>query len=196
MVSKKSWSLTSRKNFLKGLLLFLFAAGSMSCATLDPAEVREPKKEKVVPIIRRSFASPAIRPWDTWKVYLDAFHPDGLMKNIVCTIDQPGRASYPPSFTRIKEENRKELSGYIYLNTMTSSGLNFVTISLTVQIQDNSGNYSRPAVFPLSFLSNARQESPPPGIFKNKDLGPIMIQLRPAGEEDQGDIFHRFPFRH
>ncbi|MCJ7495779.1 MAG: hypothetical protein MUP68_16330 [Deltaproteobacteria bacterium] len=39
------------------------------------------------------------------------------MKYIVCTIDQPGIGTYPVSFTRIKEENRQELSGHIYLNT-------------------------------------------------------------------------------
>ena len=188
--------MTTRKLFLTGWVLYFLAAGITGCATLQPIEVGETKHEKAVPVIRQSFASQQIRPGDTWKIYLNAFHPDGDMKNFVCIIDQPGMASYPVSFTRIKKENRKNLSGYIYLNTMSPYDLNFVNISLTVQIQDHTGHYSQPTVFPLSFHSSARQEPPPPGIFQNKDLGPIMINLRTAGEGENRDIFQRFPFRH
>jgi hypothetical protein len=196
MASEKFKGLTNSKNFLAGLVLFFLAAGIAGCATLEPIEVREEKYGKAVPVIRQSFASKQIQPGDTWKIYFNAYHPDGEMKNIVCTIDQPGMVTYPPSFTRIKEENRKELSGYIYLNTMSQDDLTFVNISLTVQIQDNTGHYSQPTVFPLSFHSTFQQEPPPAGIFKNKDLGPIMITLRTPEEGESLDIFKRFPFRH
>ncbi|MFH1758447.1 MAG: hypothetical protein ABH969_10420 [Pseudomonadota bacterium] len=195
MALEKFKGLTNRKNLLTGMVLAFLTAGITGCATLEPIEGREKKNRKTVAVILRSFASQQIRPGDPWKIYLNASHAHGEMKNIVCTIDQPGMASYPASFTRIKGENRKELSGYIYLNTMSPDNLNFVNISLTVQIQDHAGHYSQPTVFPLSFDLTFRQEPPPPKIFQEKDLGPIMINLRTPGEGESRDIFKRFPFR-
>jgi len=80
-----------------------------------------------VPVITQSFASNEIRPGETWKVYLNAHDPDGDMKQIVCVIEQPGVGVYPAAYTRIKADNRKELSGYIYLTTfdVNYSSFNF-----------------------------------------------------------------------
>jgi len=159
-------------------LLFL----TMGCAALGGMEVREEKYGKSIPVITQSFASKQLRPRDTWKVYLNASDPDGDMKNIVCVIEQPGRGVYPASRTRIAMENRKDLSGFIYLNTVGVEGLNFVILTLTVQIEDKAGHFSQAAVFPLSFNSSYKQESPRPGTFQEKDLGPIMITLRPIDD--------------
>jgi hypothetical protein len=176
------------------MALLLFTTGAVGCARLEPIEVPESKSAKAVPVIRRSFASKQISPGDTWKVYLIASDPEGEMDKIVCTIDQPGVGEYPVSFTKIKEENRKELAGYIYLNTQTSDDLNSVNITLTVQILDRVGHSSSPAVFPLSFDSRFQQEPPPPGVFPKQDLGPILIQLRPVERESPGIFFRRrFP---
>ncbi|MDO8955417.1 MAG: hypothetical protein Q7W38_01010 [Deltaproteobacteria bacterium] len=161
-------------------LLFL----TMGCAALAPLEVKEEKYGKAVPVITQSFASPKLRPGDTWKVYLKASDPDGDMKNIYATIAQPGMAGYPVSITRIKEGGGKDLSGYVYLNTVGVQGMNFVTITLTVEIQDKAGHFSKPAVFPLSFNFVSQKETPPPGTFLEKDLGPIMITLRSAFDGD------------
>ncbi len=161
-------------------LLFL----TMGCAVLGGMEVREEKYGKSIPVITQSFASPKLRPGDTWKVYLKASDPDGDMKNIYATIDQPGMGGYPISITKIKEGGGKDLSGYVYLNTVGVQGLNFVTITLTVHIQDKAGHFSQPAVFPLSLSFSSQQQTPSPGIFPEKDLGPIMITLRSAFDSD------------
>ena len=136
------------------------------------------EKGKAIPIISHSFAAQSLRLGDTWKVYLNAADPDGDMKYIVCTIGQPGMETYPVSLTRVKKENRQDLSGYIYLNTAGVYGPNLSGISLTVQIQDGAGNYSDPVSFPLHFQQGVRQEPPPKDTFKEIDLGPIMIPLQ------------------
>jgi len=169
------------KKFLAVLVLPFLALG---CAALEPIEVREQIHGKGVPVITQSFASKQMRPGDTWKVYLNASDPDGDMKNIVCAIEQPGMPTYPVSFTKIKEVNRKELSGYIYLNTGGIQGLNWVNITLTAQVQDKAGHLSQPVVLPLSFNWRFKQEAPPPGIFQEKELGPIMIILRAISDGD------------
>jgi hypothetical protein len=91
--------------------------------------------------------------------------------------------AYPISMTRIKPENRKEFSGYIYLNTVTAEkSLEFVTLKLVVYVGDGAGNFSEPAIFPLVLSQGAVQSSPPAGVFKENDLGPVMIRLRPVGD--------------
>ena len=140
------------------------------------ANARE-EKGKGIPVISESFASPSLAPGETWKVYLNASDADGDMKNIVCTIDQPGIG--PSSgFTRIKEENRQQFSGYIYLFTGGMGGVNLTNLTLTVQIQDRAGHFSNPVSFSLSIELRAQQETPPLDTFREKDLGPIMITLR------------------
>ena len=161
---------------------FLFLA--WGCVALEPLQTREEIYGKNIPVITQSFASKEMRPGDTWKVYLKVSDPDGDMKSIYATIEQPGMATYPVSITRIKEGDGKDLDGYIYLNTVGTQGLNFVTLTLSVQIGDKAGHFSQPAVFPLSFNVRSQQQTPSPGIFQEKDLGPIMINLRTASDGD------------
>jgi len=133
----------------------------------------------VVPVITQAFASKEVRPGVAWKVYLNVSDPNGEMKNIYAIVDQAGVGQYPVTTIRIKEEDRKELSGYIYLPGTSQWGqLEFVNITLTVQVQDQNGAFSAPAVFPLKFSSRASQEEPPQGVFKEQEIGPIMIRLK------------------
>jgi hypothetical protein len=122
---------------------------------------------KPPPVITQSFASPKIRPGETWRVYLIASDPKGEMKKIVCTIMQPGVGEYPISFTRIGWDSRQELNGYVYLVTPRFENLDFSSLTLTVQIQDTAGQYSKAVNFPLSFNDLYNQEPPPPGVFQN-----------------------------
>ncbi len=134
------------------------------------------------PRITASFASPEIRPGAVWKVYLKASDPAGQMRYIVAEIRQAGRSSYPPARIRIREEDRKNLSGYIYLNSGSESAgqLNSLALTLTVRIQDRSGDLSPEVSFPLSWNDRADPQDPPFGTFEEEDLGPVMIQLEPT----------------
>jgi hypothetical protein len=138
-------------------------------------------EKKPVPVISQSFASKEIRPDDTWKVYIDASDPDGNMRYIFAIVEQPGVAPYPLSITRIKKENSKEFSGYLYLNSAgVGNSKNNKNITLTIQIRDQSGQFSEPAAFPLSFHNRYSQAKPSERIFKENNLGPIMITLKPT----------------
>lgn len=139
---------------------------------------------KAAPAITQSFAAREIYPGQTWKIYLKASDPDGDMANIYAVVDQPGVGVYPVSITRIQEGNRKELAGYIFLRTPGSGSFNFITLQLTVQVRDREGNFSAPVSFPLSFTGRAQPESPPPGAFPERNLGPIMINLRTVDDGD------------
>ena len=137
-------------------------------------------EQKGTPVIIASFASKELRPGDVWKVYLKASDPEGKMRYIFATISQPGVGIYPVSITRIKEENRKELSGYLYLNTAPARVTQFFnrSLTLTVNIKGEGSQFSEPAVFPLFFQAQPTQEGPLEGVFKEQKLGPIMVTLK------------------
>ena len=130
------------------------------------------------PTITHSFASKEIRAGGIWKVYLNAFDPDEDMKAVYCTLDQPGAGSYPVSITRIRKDQQRRLSGYLYLNTAGVAGLIYANLVLNVQIQNQAGRLSKPVSFLLSFNPRAREEDPPPGLFQDEELGPIMVSLQ------------------
>jgi hypothetical protein len=178
------------KKLLFQVGLFILSVGALGCAGLEPIEKREAVYGKASPIIHQSYAANQIWPGDTWKVYLIASDPDGDMKNLVCTIDQPGVGTYPVSMIRIAEGRKKELSGYIFLNTQSLEDLTFVNLTLTVQVQDMAGHYSQPATFPLLLTGTGQQEPPLPGAFQEVNLGPIMIRLRTI-HNDSGLPFDR-----
>lgn len=172
------------KKVFAAAFTFLFLA--IGYATLTSAEV----SRQAIPIFTQSFASQEIRPGDTWKIYINASDSSGKMKYIYAEIHQPGGLPYPVSMTRIRPENRKELSGYIYLNTITAGRpMDFVILKLVVHLGDGAGNFSEPAIFPLEFSPRAVQSSVPAGAFKENNLGPVMIRLRSMGDDGKSSSF-------
>jgi hypothetical protein len=186
-----------RRAHLKALILLWLVIGGTGCAATEKKSAEPPSQQgqtakppQAAPVISQAFASPQIAPGRVWKVYLKASDADGDMKELVCTIHQPGVGTYPVSITRIKEGNRKSLSGYLYLNVSATRNLDFVELALTVQVRDRAGQLSEPVNFLLSINSRYAQQPPPEGVFQENDLGPIMIDLRTAG--DDGRPFDRF----
>jgi hypothetical protein len=147
------------------------------------------EKEKVYgpnpPAIGKSFASDQLRPGDLWKIYIQASDPDGDMESIVSVVEQTGTGAYPPSFTRIKAENGKEASGYIYLITNGPSGFDFLynqQLTVSIHIRDKAGHTSQPVSFKVLLLAGKVQKTPPAGGFQEKELGPILVTLRPSSD--------------
>jgi hypothetical protein len=153
----------------------------MGCAPFENREGGEHKYGKASPVIQQVFASKVMGYTDTWKVYLKAFDPDGDMKTIVSYLEKGGRGGdRSPSFTRIKEENRKEFSGYVYWYP-GSNVRYFSEVLMTIQIQDMAGHFSNPVSLPLAIQPSGKQEPPPKDVFQEYSLGPIMITIGPVG---------------
>jgi hypothetical protein len=167
----------------KFALMGMILAGIAGCATTGGLEEKEKIYGKNPPVIGQSFASNQLRPGDQWKIYVLASDPDGDMATLIAVVDQPGMGSYPASLTKIKEENGKELSGYFYLITSGPFGHDFLhnqELVVTIQIKDKAGHISQPVSLTVLLVSGQSPKSPPAGIFNEKDLGPIMVTLRPA----------------
>jgi hypothetical protein len=170
----------------------LIIAGA-GCATpekkMEGLPSRSAKLPQAAPVITQFFSSPQIAPGKVWKVYLKASDADGDMKEFVCTVHQPGMGTYPVSITGIKEKYRGELSGYLYLVIPFLDGLDNVGIEVTIQIRDRAGQFSQPVKLPLYRGYLAKEEAPPPGVFQENDLGPIMVELRTVGGLEQREPF-------
>jgi hypothetical protein len=136
------------------------------------------------PVISNSFAVKELVPGYTWKIYIKAKSPEEKMKYIYAHVDQAGGMGYPISLIRIREENQGEISGYVFLSTIIAGKpLDYVNIRLTIHIRDDKGRFSEPVVFPLTFNARAAAQEAPAGIFLEKDLGPVMIRLRPVNDD-------------
>ncbi|MCX5912967.1 MAG: hypothetical protein NTV04_13675 [Deltaproteobacteria bacterium] len=167
-----------KNRIVAGMVVLLLIVG---CAPMMSFEEREKIYGKETPVITETYASKQMNPGDTWKVYLKASDPDGDMESVVAIVHMVGSGTHPVSYTRIKDGNRKELSGYFSLITSNPSGdawLNNLTLTLTVQIKDRAGHLSKAVTFPLDFNRRNVQEPPPQGVFPEQNLGPIMITLR------------------
>ncbi len=177
------------KNTVLAVTLVFFLAG---CATTPGVQQGGKASGGSVPAITAAFASKTLVPGDTWKIYIKASDPDGDMKYVFASVFQIGRGDYPASRTRIAGENARELNGFVYLNTLTPGGydfLYFVTLTVTINIQDSTGHYSQAAVFPLSFAGTYEQEPPPPGAFNEQNLGPILVTLLPFDTNGHDGFF-------
>jgi hypothetical protein len=88
---------------------------------------------------------------------------------------------------RIKKENEKELSGYIYISTAGAGNtMENDSLTLNLQIQADVDHMSQKVIFPVRFSARAVQEKPPEGIFKEQDLGPSMVRLLPSTTKEGG----------
>ena len=160
---------------LAAFMIFLGLA--IGCATLE-----SPKgAEKATPVITQSFASKEIKIGEPWRIYLTASDPNGEMIKISAIVDQTGQNN-PERITKVSKEDGKEFSGYLNLSTASLANvLDGTSITLWVQIQDKSGNLSQPVIFPLTIKKAATQEAPPQGVFRERDLGPMVIQKSSIG---------------
>jgi hypothetical protein len=168
------------RKLLVGLALILLPA--MGCATMMDMQEREKIYGKTAPVITESFASQELRPGDDWKIYLKASDPDGDMQSVVAVVEERGVGPLPVSITKLKEGNQKDLSGYVFLNTAGPYGVSWLysySLTIMVQIKDKAGHYSNPVVFSVSFNDRYTQQPPPPGVFRENNLGPVLVELRP-----------------
>ena len=162
-----------KKLIISTFLFLLFLGG----VTLGSA-AGQGRTEK--PVIQDSFAAREINAYDTWKIYLKASDPNGKMRSIYAEVEQPGIGPYPLSITRLKANDQKEFSGYVYLNSAGSNSpaFNYTVVKLTLWVKDAEGNFSEPVHFTTHLNNRYTQASPPAGRFAENELGPIMVILR------------------
>jgi hypothetical protein len=132
------------------VVLFLLAMG---WANFEPAVAPAATEGKGIPAIVQSFALTQIRPGQVLGGLFESFRHRREDKIYLChRYPNTSPARLPQFFNR--------------------------SLTLTVNIQGRGGHFSQPAVFPLFFQANPTPEAPPEGVFKEQNLGPIMVTLR------------------
>jgi hypothetical protein len=155
--------------FVIGIILF-----ALGCATLQDQEARYGSNP---PVISVTFAKDKIISGDTWKIYVNAFDQDGDMDTFICSIIQDGFGPYPFDTIKIKPEQSKKLSGYLYLTTHTPQDLWGIHIELSLYIVDKAGHKSNQKTFELRFASKGSDKEVDRTLFDDNPLGPIMIDI-------------------
>ena len=89
------------------------------------------------PIILDSYATNVVRPGRTWKIYLRAIDNDGDMKDIFTVFMKVGNTPFLISVTRVDNQDRKELAGYLYLRIPAERDLLFRHFNFQVSVRDH-----------------------------------------------------------
>jgi hypothetical protein len=164
---------------MKALLVLVLIVLLLGCATPQQCKDLAGAGTGQPPVILDSHAARVIRPGGTWRVYLHAKDKDEDMKDIAAIINQTGVGLYPTSFTPVKAEDSKEVTGYLFLNT-SARERNLINDRLTLKlmVRDCAGNKSKPVEFPLRFDYGPAEKTP--AKWKetaNRRLGAIMIDI-------------------
>jgi len=140
------------------------------------------------PLVTDAYAAKVIRPGDTWMIFLRAEDPDGDMKSIAAALWQAGVGDYPTEVTIIKPEDARQFSGYLSMRTPGGLNINWNELELTVIVQDNQGNRSRPVKLPLTFdMGAAKQEIPEKWQeAANHRLAVLMVDIQSSKSFNRG----------
>jgi len=135
----------------KMLTAVLTASLLFGCGLSWKDEGPPPRKEGRSPEIISFQAEHTIRPGETWRVYLKLRDADCDMAYVVTQLWQSGAASYPVSFTPIRQPGCPDLLGYIFLRTPPDRALVWNQFEAKIFVRDRQGNHSNSINLPLNF---------------------------------------------
>jgi len=173
----------------KNLMLVLGAAILLvGCVALQPYIAPPPVDKGQPPVIVDAYAAKAIRPGDTWMIFLRAEDPDGDMTSIAAVLWQAGVGYYPTEVNMLKPVEGKGISGYLYMMTPPSFHLNWDQFELTLIIRDSKGNRSQGVNFPFTFdMAAPQQEIPERWQEASKHLiTPLMFRIESSWFYNRG----------
>jgi hypothetical protein len=168
---------------LKNTVMVMALAGILfGCASSSKQTTKPPKPTGQPPVIVDYYAEPVIRPGETWKFYLQAHDKDGDMKYIAALLFQAGVGYYPTSATYLGEEDRGEVSGYVFLVTPSNQDLASDRLELTIVVWDQQGNSSKAVKLQLAFGYESTENIPPKWLLADKNsLGSMRFNIRSPG---------------
>jgi len=163
---------------IRKILLSLFATLLVfGCGLRWKDEGPPVRREGKPPEITNFYADRAIRPGETWKVYLTLRDLDCDMTYVVTDIWLAGGGSYPVSFTPIRSEGCPEIRGYVYLRTPADRDLIWDQFEVKIHVRDRQGNRSTHIQLPLDFDLVSSTQVPEQWQADSLAIGAISIEL-------------------
>jgi hypothetical protein len=131
------------------------------------------------PVLEKVWVSPEVNHGDLLKIYIKASDREGDMRWIMVSAGR-GKGAIYGSVIRLRKENRKELNGYVFWDTGQAVQRS-VSGTVEITIEDWKGNESETLSLPVKIVSIGAKSQPAPGEFKEKAIGPVMIDARDLG---------------
>jgi hypothetical protein len=157
-----------RKGILLGLALVLMVLGT----AMDGRAQSNPVLEKV-------WVSPEVNHGDMLKVYIKAKDADADLRWIMVSGGR-GKGAIYGSVIRLRKEDRKDLNGYVFWDT-GQAAMRSVSGTVEITIEDWKGNESETMSLPVKIVASGAKSQSAPAEFKDKALGPIMIDAAQMG---------------
>lgn len=157
-----------RKAVLLGLVLGLAVLGT----ALE-------SRAQTAPVLEKVWVSPQVNHGDLLKIYIKASDREGDMRWIMVSAGR-GKGAIYGSVIRLRKENRKELNGYVFWDTGKAVQKS-VSGTVEITIEDWKGNESETLSLPVNIVSIGAKSQPAPGEFKEKAIGPVMIDATDLG---------------
>ena len=169
------------------LVMLMVAFLLFGCGLRWKDEGPPPRKEGRSPEIISFQAEPTVRPGNTWRVYLKLRDVDCDMAFVVTQLWQLGAASYPVSFTPIRQYVCPEMVGYIFLGTPADRSLIWNQYEAKIVVRDRRGNYSKSINLPLNFDLIDSEKLPEEWQGQPVvSIGAIMIDLEDTQRSETG----------
>ena len=151
-----------RKGIFLGLALVLMVLGT----------AMESRAEGTAPVLEKVWVSPQVNHGDLLKIYIKGSDPDGDIRFIQVSAGRKG--GVVGSMIRLKKEDRQDLNGYVFWDTGQAAQRNTGGV-VEVTLQDWKGNESETISVPVKIVSTGGKSEPTPAEFKDRAIGPIMI---------------------
>jgi hypothetical protein len=131
--------------------------------------------------LEKVWVSPEVNRGDLLKVYIKASDPEGDMKWIMVGAGRgKGQGALSSSSTRLRIEDQKDLNGYVFWDTGQAPSTG-ASGRLEITIVDRKGNESETLSLPVKIVAMGAKSQSAPEEFKEKEIGPIMIDARSMG---------------
>ena len=171
----------------RSLISIALAWAVWGCGSSAQHGVQPQTERGEAPVIVDYYAAEVIRPGANWRIYLKAKDEDGDMRDIASMLSQTGRSPYLTSFTRIEQNDSREVAGYLVLRTPRDNNLMQDRLNLRVFVRDSQGNRSERVELPLRFGNVPSAETLEKWEkIANRRLGFIMVTIESSFQRRRG----------
>jgi hypothetical protein len=164
-----------RRKEMRKAILFGLVLGVMVLGTAMESRAQN------APVLEKVWVSPEVNRGDLLKVYIKASDPDGDMKWIIVTAGaRKGAGAISSSVIRLWIEDQKDLNGYVFWDTGQAPSTG-ASGTLEITIEDWKRNESKTLSLPVKIVPMGAKSQSAPEEFKEKEIGPIMMDARILG---------------
>jgi hypothetical protein len=125
------------------------------------------------PVLEKIWAPKEVNAGQLLKIYVKAKAGDSDMRWVIVGAERGTGAPTASVPIRLGKEFKKELNGYVYMDTRGAAMKN-VKGTVYIQIEDYKGNESQEMSAPVALVGKDAKPEKPPADFKEVTIGPAV----------------------